>query len=113
MIPTPLTDEKKIIMMSQTKAVSNRSIDEPISCWAQSREGWRTHTASVPPADPQSDPLNLFAVHEVPKSLGISIESLQWGKTKISPLRLWTPPVHRTPVGKGQRSGQDSLKAGK
>ena len=34
------------------------------------------------PADAQSDPFNLFAVHEVPKSLGISIESLQWRKTK-------------------------------
>ena len=48
---TALTGEKKIMVMPWTKAVSTRYIDEPISCGAQSRESWRTHTASVSPAD--------------------------------------------------------------
>ena len=77
----------------------------------QSRESWRTHTASVSPTDVRSDPFDSLVVNEVPKTLLIPVDSLPWRTTRISPLRLWTPPVNRIPVRTGQRTDQDSPKA--
>ena len=79
----------------------------------QSRESCRSHTASVSPADVRSDPIDSLAVEEILKTLRISVGSLSWRNTKISPLRLWTPPVHRMPVRTGWRSDAYSPKAGK
>ena len=42
------------------------------------RNSWRTHThtASVSPADVRSDPIDSFAVDEVPKTLGIPVGAM-------------------------------------
>ena len=64
-------------------------------------------------ADVLSDSTDSPAIEEVPKTLGISEEFLRWRTTRTAPLRLWTPPVSRVPVGTGQRSDEDSPKAWK
>ena len=78
-----------------------------------SRESWRAHTASVPPADVRSDSIGSLAVVEVPKKHEeIPIDSPLWRAIKISSLRLRTRPVSCVPVGTGWRSGEDSPRAG-
>ena len=74
------------------------------------RRSYRTHTASVSPANVQSGPIDLFAIGEVTKTLGNPVDSLQ--NYRNIPSRLWTPPVRQIPVGTGWRRGQDSPKAG-
>ena len=48
---------------------------------------------------------------EVPQTPGFPVDSLPWRTTRISPLRLWSLPVSRVPVGTGWCSDQDSPKA--
>ena len=60
------------------------------------------------PADARSHPVDSLAVDEVLQPLGFPVDSQLQRNTKISLLRLWTPPVVRT----WWRSDLDSPKAG-
>ena len=78
-------------MMHQARIERNLSL-------TQCRESWRIHSASVSPTDARSNPVDSLAADEVSQPLGFLVEFPRWRNAKISPLRLWTPPVSSVPV---------------